>query len=199
MSRITLYYKLQEDPNELFAKLYRHLILDGYQYVEFRGENIFIKGGSLSAQRCFKFAYCEDSFLMETWMLEGGKTNSQEFDNTRLHNPAEIKQWNLKIAALETIILGSAPAESDCLKSNEQLVSEMSGPLKKYARLWIVFLGCYFVCILTMVLLKVLDIKFSSNIIAFLIVMAMNALLVLSVVFFAKWHKKRRIMNSLQL
>lgn len=47
----------------------QYLLSEGYVYINYDGENVYKKGkGALSSPTFFKFSYCNNTVIMETWM-----------------------------------------------------------------------------------------------------------------------------------
>lgn len=69
MARYIKEYKTSADPQTIHASISQYLMTEGYEYINYDGENVFKKGkGVVANPTFFKFYYYENTVRMETWM-----------------------------------------------------------------------------------------------------------------------------------
>lgn len=69
MARYIKDFQVNADPQTLHATINQYLQREGYEYIQYDGENVFKKGnGVLNGPTFFKFSYSGNMVRMETWM-----------------------------------------------------------------------------------------------------------------------------------
>lgn len=69
MARYIKNYQIDKTPQEVHSILSQFLQAEGYEYIQYDGENVFKKGkGWLTSPTFFKFSYSNNMVHMETWM-----------------------------------------------------------------------------------------------------------------------------------
>ncbi len=69
MARYVKDFPTCADAQAIHNDLYGYLTAEGYEYIQYDGENVFKKGqGFVSGPTFFKFTYYENFVRMETWM-----------------------------------------------------------------------------------------------------------------------------------
>ena len=108
MARYIKTFQFNADSNVLFNQLNNYLVSEGYEYIQYDGENVFKKGtGMLSNPTYFKFLFEGNTIRFETWMkyaLFPG-VYVGELTTTGLVGSAVKGVWKKRIAQVEAIIL----------------------------------------------------------------------------------------------
>ncbi len=69
MPRYVVSYKITGNINEAYSFIHQYLLSEGYEFVNFEGENVFKKGhGLATGPTFFKFTVNANFIAMETWM-----------------------------------------------------------------------------------------------------------------------------------
>lgn len=69
MARYIRNFQSTVAPQTIHSVINQYLISEGYEYINYDGENVYKKGkGALSGPTFFKFSYCNNTVRMETWM-----------------------------------------------------------------------------------------------------------------------------------
>ena len=69
MARYIKDFKVNVDPQTVHAAINQYLVSEGYEYINYDGENVYKKGQGVWANPTFfKFSYCNNMVRMETWM-----------------------------------------------------------------------------------------------------------------------------------
>ncbi len=69
MARYIRDFKSSIDPQTVYSAINQYFVSEGYEYINYDGENVYKKGkGMLSNPTFFKFSYCNNTIRMETWM-----------------------------------------------------------------------------------------------------------------------------------
>lgn len=122
MSRYIKDIITQAEPQNVYEAIMQFLTSEGYEYIQYDGENVFKKGkGVLSSPTFFKFTYGNNSVRMETWMkypiLPGVYVG--ELGVTGMIGAACKGPWKRRIAQLESIL------------TNLRVMGEVSGNFEK--------------------------------------------------------------------
>lgn len=108
MARYVKDFQFNADANVLFNQLNNYLVSEGYEYIQYDGENVFKKGtGMLSNPTYFKFDFQGSTIRLETWMkyaLFPG-VYVGELGTTGFVGSAVKGAWKRRIAQIEAIIL----------------------------------------------------------------------------------------------
>ena len=108
MARYIKNYQFNADANILFNQINNYLTSEGYEYIQYDGENVFKKGtGMLSNPTYFKFDFQGNIIRFETWMkyaLFPG-VYVGELGTTGFVGSAVKGVWKKRIAQIEAIIL----------------------------------------------------------------------------------------------
>lgn len=69
MARYIRELPIRQDPNGSFTAIHNYLIEDGFEYIEYKGENVFKKGnGWVSAPTFIKISYSATTVRLEAWI-----------------------------------------------------------------------------------------------------------------------------------
>ena len=122
MARYIKVFQFNADANVLFNQLNNYLVSEGYEYIQYDGENVFKKGtGMLSNPTYFKFDFQGNTIRFETWMkyaLFPG-VYVGELATTGFVGSAVKGVWKKRIAKVEAIILQFGYEVANSIQSNQ--------------------------------------------------------------------------------
>ncbi len=125
MARYIKNYQTDKSLQEIHAALSRFLQAEGYEYIQYDGENVFKKGkGWLTSPTFFKFSYSNNMVHMETWMkyalLPGVYVG--ELGTTGFVGAAVKGVWKNRIAYIDRIL--STPRYSQSVSGYTNTVQD---------------------------------------------------------------------------
>lgn len=112
MARYIKDFQINVDPQTIHATINQYLQREGYEYIQYDGENVFKKGsGIMSNPTFFKVSYSGNMVRMETWMkyalLPGvyvGELGVKGFVGGAVKGP-----WKKRISYIENILSNFSP------------------------------------------------------------------------------------------
>ena len=135
MARYTKDFQMKMDPQTIHSAVNQYLQAEGYEYINYDGENVFKKGsGVVSNPTFFKFSYFGNTVRMETWMKYAFFPGVYvgELGVTGVAGSAVKGSWKKRISHLETMLndfirqsafYSSAPTQSN-VNDETQLLNE---------------------------------------------------------------------------
>lgn len=121
MGRYINEYRVNTDPQIIFATISQFLQLEGYRYTQYEGENVFQKGnGFMTGPTFFKFSFSGNIIRMETWMKYALFPGIYigEFDVTGFIGCAAKGPWKKRINYIENTFYSVAEPNTYTMNGN---------------------------------------------------------------------------------
>ena len=123
MARYIKNYQIDKTPQEVHSILSQFLQAEGYEYIQYDGENVFKKGrGWLTSPTFFKFSYSNNMVHMETWMkyalLPGVYVG--ELGTTGFVGAAVKGVWKNRIAYIDRVLSQIQFSQSQYSEESEE-------------------------------------------------------------------------------
>ena len=108
MARYIKDFYVNGDFQSIYSTIHQYLQNEGYEYIQYDGENVFKKGkGVFANPSFFKFSYVGDTVRMETWMKYAlfpgvyvGELGLDGFVGSAMKGP-----WKNRISQIEAILI----------------------------------------------------------------------------------------------
>lgn len=111
MARYIKEYQINTEPQVIHSAISQYLQSEGYEYINYDGENVFKKGnGWFTPPKFFKFSYFGNTLRMETWMkyVFFPGVFAGEFGLTGFVGWAVKGKWKNTVANIEISLSGFA-------------------------------------------------------------------------------------------
>lgn len=121
MARYIRDFQINTDPQMIFSTINQYLQSEGYEYLNYDGENVFKKGkGVATGPTFFKFSFSGNMLRMETWMkfsvLPGVYYGEIGVDG--IWGAAAKGPWKNRIADLENMFLSFSSNNNSSFYAN---------------------------------------------------------------------------------